>query len=412
MIDISNFEEELKKYINRCNQKFDKQYSAKIEIEQIDILNEDGESISKINFGSDEIKRELNAVQNYDLGKGTVAGDDFINAILYDKANMVNSGVSIRLLEGMNGTIKKSYENLGVLLLNINKTFELVDFTNDNYDLEALVRQDVLVGMNPYDDNRNELDIENIDKFIYSALVAFAHENGIVLDFADYENEDKMFLEEDKEIPVKLVHNIECIRYYLSAEGIKQEHFKYVEYYHVLEYFFLYDSIKKIKRTINEAITAKLIATEWNDDSYYRFFMQLYNHYFDKHGENNELKQLKRVIREEVGFSLLKDIVLQVELNPRWLGDMLFADNKTQVNIKQYYDSSNKMFKANLKEEDKERFCDEISQRIYAVRNYCVHSKKSEESNLLLPIPEKLKDLKNDLLLIRQISYAIITLMG
>lgn len=413
MKDISDFDykKSLEEYVDKCNSG----YTLNIQLEKIEILGSDGEKVSELNFGENDISHELAAIKNYD--NWIIAGEDFINIVLYDEKKSIQEGKTIKLLSGTNGVITKSSEIMGIHLTNINKVFRKVDFSQqDSFEVSELLKEDVVIGelrdINPYNAESKDFDTEILDKYIYSSLLSLAHSKGVVL---KYRTDDSRKIETigDSELNVKLVNNIECVRYYLSAENTQQEHFKYVEYYHVLEYYFLYDAIKKIKKSIKEVVTANLVAEEWSDDKNYKFFMQLFNHYFDRKEENNELTQLKRIINDEIGFSLLTDIILKVNDKPKWLTNKLFDDIKTKVDISKIFNTYSNTYtlKESIGSLDKNNFCNEISQRIYAVRNYCVHSKKSEEIKLLVPTPENLNQLSNDILLVRSIAFALITIM-
>jgi hypothetical protein len=299
-----------------------------------------------------------------------------------------------------------------------------VDFSQQEEQsdrLAALLKENVVIlelqNINPYNEEKTAFDKDILDQYIYSSLLTLAYKTGVILKYGNTDdNKNVKSVENDIELDVKRVNitNIDCVKYYLSAENVQQEHFKYVEYYHVLEYYFLLETIEKVKKSIKEATTANLMSTERSDADTYRFFMALFNHYFNKNNENNELNQLKRIINEKIGITLLTQIIPQIDDNISWLRDKLFDDGKTVVDIKKVFETDNRGIFRNVKHalnsEDEESFCNAISQRIYAVRNYCVHSKKDEEIKLLVPIPENLRQLSKDILLIRDIAYALITL--
>lgn len=419
MKDISNFN-----FIEELNQALDSynvNFKAQEETDELGkFVDENGkEIILKCDYES--YKLEMNNIKYYD--DYLLVGEDFIVCILYDSNNTLRNINQITFTNNIKGNIKTSKDSIPILTTNIDKIFRIITLDFDYIDeinIDELVEDNIVI-----------LEIENIEKLIidekpnldlineliYSILVSLAKEKGIILsyrknDYLDLSKNSSQPIQNDFDMSINKINNVECMQYFMSAEEIQAPHFKYLEYYHIIEYYFLKTSINKTKELIKNAVTIQLVNGPIDDNDYYKLFEQMFNHYLKKGDENKEEVQLRHVICDDLGVEVIFPILsslLSSEFDFKFLGEPLFNDNTVRIqNLNSFYDKKNNKFKDGLSPELKNDFCEELCNRIYKIRNYCVHTKKSENYNILTPIKSNLKSLEKDIILIRRIALGII----
>ena len=368
-----------------------------------------------INCDMETYNLEISNIKNYD--NYLLLGEDFIVCILYDYNNHLNNSIQIESYGSIKGNIKINKESIPILTTNIDKVFKMpqLDFEEMNQiEIEELVQDNIVIleleNISDLYVNDNP-NIELIDKLIYSVLVNLSSKSGIVLYYPKFSYKDINMSEPkglDEKLKLRVINNLECMQYFMSAENIQAPHFKYLEYYHILEYYFLKTSINKTKELIKKAVAVEFANNNMNDNEYYQLFEQMFNHYFKEGVDNKEEVQLKHVICDDLGTEIVFKILRDMMDKLKFLSEKIFSDSTTVVdNMNNIYDFKYKRFKDNIKSEEKYKFCENLCRRIYKIRNYCVHSKKSENEIILTPTKNNLNALDQDIILIRKLALAI-----
>ena len=386
----------------------------------IKLTNSSGKYIN-ITCDQETYDIEMGSIKFYD--DYLIVGDTFIVCILYDYNNSFQNIEEIILANGLRGTIKKSKENIALLLTSIKSVFKNQLFDFDGFteiQVEDLIEDDIIIlEINSIPNLLDEKGKPNeglIDRLIYSVLVNVSSKEDILLEYRKYsykKNSKSLKVLNDVEglsIDVMNIKNLECMQYFMSAESIQAPHFKYLEYYHIIEYCFLKTSIDKTKKLIKNAIAVEFANGKMNDNEYYELFEQMFKHYLGK-DDNAEEFQLQGVLCNDLGSDAIVKIFMGIELDFKFLSQSLFSDSSIVVNnLKDIYDFNNKKFKDNISDKDKDIFANEICRRIYKIRNYCVHTKKSENQKILTPIKSNLSILENDIIIIRALALGIMKL--
>ncbi|OVE69998.1 hypothetical protein CCS79_03025 [Clostridium diolis] len=413
------------KDISRFNivKEFKKLFSGlEIKIEEsetglINLTNSSGKCIN-ITCEQETYDIEMGSTKYYD--DYLIVGDTFIVCILYGYNNSFQNIEEIILANGLRGTIKRSKENIALLLTSIKYIFKNQQFDFDGLteiQIEDLIDDNIIIleinSIPNLLDEKGEPNEELIDRLIYSVLVNVSSKEDILLEYRKYSYaKDSSLLEELNEskrlsVDVMSIKNLECMQYFMSAESIQAPHFKYLEYYHIIEYCFLKTSIDKTKKLIKNAIAVEFANGKMDDNEYYELFEQMFKHYLGK-DDNAEEFQLQGVLCNDLGSDAIMKIFMGIELDFKFLGQSLFSDSSIVVNnLKDIYDFGNKKFKDNISDKDKDIFANEICRRIYKIRNYCVHTKKSENQKILTPIKSNLSILENDIIIIRALALGI-----
>lgn len=426
MKDFSSFD--LKIELKSIYNKYYNFNTANTDIEKVEdgiIIKNNNRDIFKILFDTSEYENEITTIKYYD--DYYIVGEDFIVCALYDTYSLLKDINTIRLKRGITGTIKKLGEETGLIttiLSNIVKTNISEEFQCED-ELQEIRLSDIV------EDKVVILEIVNIDKLIengkvndtliheliYSVLINLLNSKGISLEYRkhlymdSFDNNIIMDIKDNEELIMSKLNNIECMHYFISAENLKVPHFKYVEYYHILEYHFLKTSINKTKELIKKAVTIEFLNGEMEDSEYYELFERMFKHYLSN-DDNKEEYQLKNVIINDLGFDTIIEVINRLNIDLKKLfSKALFDDQNTTINTKGILENGNRKIKKEINEQMKKEFLEDLCRRIYKTRNYCVHTKKSENYKILIPTKDNLDELVNDVKIIRAISLAIIKLL-
>ena len=166
------------------------------------------------------------------------------------------------------------------------------------------------------------------------------------------------------EIP-RRQYDQEAVRYYLEGSGSRSAYFKYLSYYHVLEFYF--DAVFKdmIVEILREEMTKPGIYQ--NETKLYRIAKNIKDKFHNNRdrGEGNELETLKYIVSHILSVNNIKDRIDY--LNPR--AAEYYRNNKMSLSSD---DSDADAPKINW---GREGVGDDIAKRVYKTRNALVHSK-------------------------------------
>ena len=379
---------------------------------EITIENEQQE---KVIFTFDKLSydAEIDEVKKFD--DFIVAGDTFINLMLLDPFNQLSTFApnhEIKIEGKYKGRITKTI-NDGLLFTNFGAilrehTWNQLTVLSTPIDIESLFKPNLYtLEITNADNDLIDSDFK-INKVVSSVLVHLAFKEGLYLEInKDFYHVNQKSIQQFAKVEYLVSDNPEPLLYFLSGEKINHPHLKYLEYYHVIEYFFLHSSINKIDKIINELFTLKLSqGSQKSKDNYLEKLTELYVLY----GKNQKIyedEQLRLVINELLGFDALQSFIEMHGFQMKEISSVIFGYAETKIDIGPVVDKDGK-FKTGLSLETKQKFCNEVAKRIYRIRNFIVHTKKGEKESIFTPTNENFDTLAQDLNFIRLLSFRLI----
>lgn len=379
------------------------QYNTEIREDKITIQKKDESFIAEINISESDIQTELSLINFY--ADYYISGEGFLTFILLDDKNSIGTS-EIKIDGAYKGSIKRNTTSFGVLIGNLAKIINTDLLENHTEtDFEELIREEVVVCELRWEESSVIDDEKMIDKIINSVLTNLSY--SVNISFTNPRNLIKIQDQQSAnalEFTLKIVKDEEPMHYFLTAEKIEYPHLKYLEYYHVLEYYFLHKKIEDFENIIKEIISIDLL-NKGKPTNYYEKVTELMDFYFGK--DDNELSQLKYVINSDLGYQLIREIINGSSLTPGFLSKKVLDIDETVIDL-------NKVNRDNqlIQTADKniyDAFCDGLSRRIYKIRNFIVHTKKFEKQNVFIPTNGNFEFLKNDIELIRMLAYSLMT---
>jgi hypothetical protein len=295
--------------------------------------------------------------------------------------------------------------------VNEEKTYDIEDLLFDNLFIGTIDDAEFLREENLDESDYQNL-IPNIDQIIFSLLSQISFEHNLLFNNPRAQLlkpiENSLDSRRDLQIGFKMNTDTEPLLYFLAAEEMEYPHLKYLEYYHVLEYYFNHARVRKINEILNHLLTLKL-KSKSNDDSIpYDKFSSLMDYHFNAQ-KNKELDQLTEIIQDDIKYRLIVDSMNEDGIDPKFLKESIFNIEETVIaNYTDVYDRQSKLLKTRPSPGSEEVFCKELSRRIYKIRNHIVHTKKYEHPTVFIPNQENFQALSNDLKLIRTLAFLII----
>lgn len=412
-----------KKIISSLEKVFNEDYfSVYFDEENLNVQHSESER-TVLQVSVEEISEELKSIKSF--GEYLTAGVDFFNALI--SLEHESNVKEIEVQGYYKGNIEKRQLAIGLILFNADYTIdinkvdtmeqsELSDLLYDNLFVITIRKEKLLSELKQISKSNSFKDtMVEIDKIIYSLLTQISYTNRLTFKNPRSNivmlKEISMNPDEKLKISFKKGLDSEPLLYFLAAEEMEYPHLKYLEYYHVLEYYFNHARIEKMDKIINNLVSIKLQAGDRIDESYYNDFSTLMAYHSDQQQKRGEEDRLIEILTDKLGYGL---IVGTKDLNDfKFLEKPLFKMDNTAVNLKTIRDRMKSRTASTTGSEvnrsDGEIFCKELARRIYKTRNFIVHTKKYERDNIFIPSQENYKILHDDLNLIRNIAYLIIT---
>jgi hypothetical protein len=400
------------KFLENCF-KIKQFRNVDVKDESVDIqyCDEDGKFKDlSIQFDEGEIKPEYAEVKN--IKQYHFSTNKTLNFILFDSlASMKDKN---KIIENAICKIRLT-KDIGddVLIFNVFKHVADFDKINTAYEkilCSDIIKENVVAVYLEWKSEKEQIydDIE-VNKIINSLLIYLSIKEGIIL-----ENPYNMFKNSDIEtaldVDFQLATDNEPVQYFLQAEKLDMPNFKYLEYYHILEYYFLHHKIQEIDGMIKELVAINMIQNDKGEDrSYYYKLGELYN-YYSEDKDSNELNQLEYLIRNNLGFNIIRSILEKHFNDYKFLIESILNIQETVIQTEGVLEKKQKKkFLDKIGENEKNIFCNGIARRIYKIRNKIVHTKKYEKEDVFLPTQLNFDSLQNDLKLIRLLSYTLTT---
>lgn len=369
----------------------------------------------------EDLGPELEQIREYE--EYLTVGDSFFNTTV--NLESISSNVKKIDFNGLyQGSIEKDQLPLGLILLNASYTIDITkvdnnqekpieDLLNDDLFIITVTRDGLYDLLSSETKNRTPEEIfEEIDKIIYSILAQISYEHRLLFKYPRNSNKTEIETIESSreilEITYKKSNDLEPLLYFLAAEEMEYPHLKYLEYYHVLEYYFDHIRIKKIDGIINKLVSIRLQSKSYFNDSYYNEFSSLMSYHADQQSKKGEESRLTEILTEMIGYDLITSSHILPEY--KFLASPTLEIEETKFSrLNDVYDIQTAQFRTELTDSKKDAFCQELGRRIYRIRNFIVHTKKFERKNIFVPNQKNYEDLNKDIKLLRGIAYLMIT---
>lgn len=385
------------------NKKFpEADYEVNIVDDEI-IINKNGETDKlTITFSAEELSDSISNIKeffpNYILGEG------FLNIILYDINDKFEKDKTINIKGSLKGLLKKDFSTyyITIFLTFISNpaflNFEKAEF-GETIRLEDLVNEKYII-----------CDIQNfspatmqVSNVINSIITQVSYHNNLLLSLPQA-NAPSTIIHNYNDIEnSEYINNNDIMHYFISGEELTHLHSKYLEYYHVLEYFFLESTIKKIKKVLkNASLKEQAQNKQLSSEEYYSVGKDIEG-IFKKEDSYREELQLIEIVTNEIGFEIIKLASERANFSFPKFNTPLLEIEATRINTANVYRNG---FIGN--DAEKNDFCIALAKRIYKIRNHIVHTKKGEKLNIFTPSFENLIKLKEEVEFMKHLSYLTI----
>lgn len=382
-----------------------------IELGQDELTLKNGSNSFYLSYDEEELELEFSEILEtglfYTISEGKLSfilKDNDLRFPYSDEEHILAT-----LSESIDARIKKDKRAFGLLINNLEYVVDTTKLVpGEVHTIDEIINDKIIICEVNFGDS-TILRTDEVDYYIESIRAHLSYTNNLLLENPK-EDRTKLVINNDvktDEIRVNLLKDKEPLAYFLFAESVEHLHLKYLEYYHVLEYYFLHKRIKDVEKVIKNLLAIEM--TKRNDGmkkEYYKDLINLFDSYFKKEDKNTaEIEQLEYVINSDLGYNLLRHALVPLNLN-------FLKENACEIKgTKLILDRD--IFRGNnlLEVEDEEvmnRFCKQLSKRIYQVRNFIVHSKKFERERVFTPTTENLLELKKEVELIRILAYTML----
>ncbi|EKU42041.1 hypothetical protein C518_2995 [Lysinibacillus fusiformis ZB2] len=353
---------------------------------------------------------------------GRTYTDTTISFVLSDKKSKFklpfDKTVNINLAGNINVKLSKDKQAVGVLLGNLSKVIDVKKcIANENNTIDEIISDDIVVIVIE-STSTEELNNLELNGLIDSLKLQMIYHNNITLSEIEIDkviNNLDTSIELKENLSAKIYDDINPLKYFLFAETVEYNHLKYLEYYHVLEYYFLHKRMKDLDTVVKDLLYLELSnqINKNEENHYYKSLVKVFDIYFKQEDKNiSEQEQLEYILKEDIGYRNLAQ-ALNGLTNLNFLSNQACEISKTAIGVLKKNDE---LFKTGSKprlldcdnKDLTDLFCEQLANRIYKVRNFIVHSKKYERFKVFTPTIENLDLLKDEVSLIRAISYVIL----
>lgn len=251
---------------------------------------------------------------------------------------------------------------------------------------------------------------------INQCLVNLSFEKNINLYIPDkHSTSDSVDVRQYETIELNLSssENLEAYRFFLDAEKNMDIRFKYLDYYHVIEYFFYGERLKALESLVENVIRMEKIKAYNLIDNYERLnkLRELFNDLEDLEKSSKEKLMFEQLVQSDyVSFdNIIQSIGDLSSKEVKILKKDTLGLKGTAVECIPYKDNGKRK---SLSSENKSLFLQRLTNRLYEIRNYIVHSTKYKVKTDHQQVYTS--DIKNgvtavDIKFIRTIAYLLLT---
>ena len=424
-----------------------KKYNDQIIIEDIEdglqcLLNEDTIcAITELDI--DEINNSLNEIQkvsdstrecNYIYTKNDesymikaiyfapdIPIESTIHFDFFEPFDVINCKVKVRNISGDTDELIYCSDEYKILSDNfVSKLKQTPHFAEQTeFKLEEIFRKDIaIIELKiPQEEIKESEIFSRAHDIINQCLVNLSFEKNINLYIPDKHSTSvpvEVRQEESIKLNLSSSENLEAYRFFLDAEKNMDIRFKYLDYYYVIEYFFYGERLKTLESLIEKVIRMEKIKAYNLVDNYERLskLRELFNELEDLEKNSKEKLMFEQLVQSEyVSFdNLIKSVGKLSRDDTNILKNTTLGLKTTAIN-ENIYDSNGEC-KQLLTPDNKSSFLRLLTNRLYEIRNYIVHSTKYKVKTDHQQVYTS--DIKNgvtavDIKFIRTIAYLLLT---
>lgn len=382
--------------------------------------------------------------QEYDIIKSNIIGDYLVIKELDNYAVTTKPFISEDIFENPEINIKNSsmdidcgkiytkpqrdhvnklifwMQELDLLSVEVKEQIKKNTESSMEYTLDQLIRDDVImfeyIKEKSVDISMDHL-LTEVESMLYDCRARLGYMDNIIF------NSPPIILENKVSKMIRTIDKIDVYnskKYHLDAyaffvNGCKEmdHRFKFLEFYHVIEYFFYSNQIKNMKELVREVIFKEKSMQFHSDDERFYTIKRLYDALESDRNNSKELDLFQGLLIETVTFESLYDHIKDMDLN--FLTKEAISLDKTKIEMSRIATNNKKKKVLEINEKDKiekneqDKFLISLAKRLYEMRNFIVHSTKykTKLNEVFSPRLENKIELM-DIELIKKISFILI----
>src|SRR3989344_1732020 len=368
-------------------------------------------------FSSNE---ELEEIYSWEVLDNIIIKSDTIKCLILNKNQIVEKNCSINNQENIGYKViidvSDILENWELFLANVSKLLDIKKIKDDPDKFyfekcEKLIRE---MDIGVLEINNLNVIEETLKQKILDAPLDFIRTNLVIIN-KDYNSLLTLYdfnIDVEKEKKVNLGNVVFCkypfylelISFLESAQNLKHNHLKYIDYYHVLEYFITDYAYRKLEDSIKNFVSLYLEGGSY--EGFRRALMKI--------SEDNQMVNLSKdePLIDVIKQIDIKEILNIINSNKLYceLKQDIFGIEDTRLINKWAKTDRNAIIKVEVEDNDKEEFYKKLQKRIYKIRNVLIHSQakfRGKESIDFLPTKEYEEKLKEDVILIRELAIKL-----
>ena len=338
----------------------------------------------------------------------------------FEPFDVINCKVKVRNISGDTDELIYCSDEYKILSDNfVSKLKQTPHFDEPiNFKLDDIFRKDIaIIELKIPQEKIKESEIfSRAHDIINQCLVNLSFEKNINLYIPDKHSTSvpvDVRQEESIELNLSSSENLEAYRFFLDAEKNMDIRFKYLDYYHVIEYFFYGERLKTLESLVEKVIRMEKIKAYNLIDNYERLnkLRELFNDLEDLEKNSKEKLMFEQLVQSD--YVSFDNIVQSIGDLPSEEVKILKKDTLglkgTAVETIPYKDNGERK---SLSSEHKSLFLRRLTNRLYEIRNYIVHSTKYKVKTDHQQVYTS--DIKNgvtavDIKFIRTIAYLLLT---
>lgn len=254
---------------------------------------------------------------------------------------------------------------------------------------------------------------EYIESLVYAIRAKMAYNGVIFHELVPYPNESMVLTNHEADclkIDSGYNRNVDAFSFFISAKSEKNRRMKFLDFYHVIEYFFYSNNLRVMRELINEAISLERMGNIQNPEDRLKVLQRLFNRLEADSKRTAEREMFQDLLVDTVGYDSLYYELSGVNIN--FLNQNNQDRSKTGFDISGVQDRKSPekslLEPEKVAEETKEEFLKNLASRLYDIRNFIVHSAKYKADHDYVSAPRRNDNFDDDINLIEKIAYILL----
>lgn len=377
------------------------------------------EQIDLYKFAS---KDELDDFMSWGLLGAVILKEDILKCFILNTGNLLDKDI---IVEGNSEKLgykiiidpqKVLDENYELFIANIAKVSDLrkmkakdnkfVNICDDLIKKEGLCVFEIN-NLKILDQDLQEKIQAEPNDFIRTNLVIINNDFNSLLTFFEFNlpHKEEVNITTDNEVLLlKYPFYPELLCFLETAQKMQHNHLKYLDYYHVLEYFITAFAYKNLDDSMKKFVSIYL--TGGNYEEFRRALVKITE---EKNiaflGQDGPLVD----VLKQIDVAYIVDVINRYKLYDLLKQD-IFGISDSRLLIDKWVDNIRNIQRVTIDKSNEEEFYKRLYSRLYSIRNALIHSKakfKKKKEIDFLPLPEYQEKLKEDTVLIRELAIKL-----